>query len=354
MRKLILCEKPMAANEFCKLINKNDKIILSQSIAGYTFNYQDIKFSEAPYTKENPKYKFRKLENSLFSTASFNYKKEIIDCPMLIEIYNKREILNKEEYIKLVINYLKNFNEIIFACDWDISGHRGFHLKFSNYFKLGENWLNILTNLGIKITAVKISCFNHESLKKDFNNRVEYKNNENIEYFKDSYIKKDYFEYNYNLNSLLFFNEILKNLNSNLDILLTKNYISTLFLINNNEKNEHEILSEMREMAIGSFTSKSKIISKLFENKLIENDKNNHLILTDLSEKFIKFLHKKINDPYLNIRLYINNLESSHYDEKLIALNQNLSVDDFKFKYEKYLYDVFSKQKRLSRKNFNK
>ena len=56
-RKLFFVEKPCAAQSFSFLLEKQDMAILAQSIAAYKFDYKNINYSNAPYTKETPLYK---------------------------------------------------------------------------------------------------------------------------------------------------------------------------------------------------------------------------------------------------------------------------------------------------------
>ena len=336
-RKLFFAEKPMAAKQLSTLLEKQDMIILSQSIAAYNFDYIDINYSNAPYTKLNPLYKEnKKFTNSLFNTNAFFYNQSRIESPILLEIIKlKNNNEYKKEYERKVKEFFLNFDEIIFACDFDISGWRGFEFKMINFFGLGENWINFFESYNIKISIIKIDSFDEKSLKRYYEER---KDIYNSDYYllKEGYIKKDFFEYNYNLNTLLFFKKTLKKLNIDSDnIVLTKNHIATLFLLKEKKFNEEELTKLMTERKIGQICTIPEIIYNLSLLKLTKKE-NKFILLSEQGELFLTFLHKKINDPYLNIRL------QNDY--------KKLSVEDFKVKYEKYLYEVFSKQKRFLRK----
>jgi len=203
------------------------------------------------------------------------------------------------------------------------------------FFELGKEWIDFFNIYNIKISIMKVCSFDEKSLSKYF---AERKNIYDSDYhlLKESYIKKDFFEYNYNLNSLLFFNNILKKINIDKnDIILTKNHISTLFLLQKENLTEDLIIQLMNKRKIGQASSFAEIVYNLNILKLTQ--KRNELVsLSEQGELFLSFLHKKINDPYLNIRL-----QNDH---------KELSVEDFKIKYEKYLYEIFSKQKRFLRK----
>tara|TARA_Y100000034_G_scaffold64752_2_gene78326 strand:- start:9715 stop:10737 length:1023 start_codon:yes stop_codon:yes gene_type:complete len=335
-RKLFFVEKPCAAQSFSFLLEKQDMAILAQSIAAYKFDYKNINYSNAPYTKETPLYKEnKKFTHSIFNTNAFFQNKNRMELPYLLEILKLKENKNKEVLKRKIKEFFLNFDEIIFACDYDYTGWRGFEFKMFYFFELGKEWIDFFNSYNIKISIIKTCSYDKNSLIKSFKER---KNIFESDYYllKEGYIKKDFFEYNYNLNALLFFNNILKKLNiDNKNIVLTKNHIATLFLLKSEKLTEHDIVEIMSKRKIGQASNYSEIVYNLSFLKLTQK-RNEIVSLSEQGELFLSFLHKKINDPYLNIRL------KNDYKE--------LSVEDFKIKYEKYLYEVFSKQKRFLRR----
>lgn len=335
-RKLFLTEKPDSAENLSFLLKKQDITILAQCIGGYKFNYINIDYSNTPYTKLNPLYKENvKFIHSIFNTNAFFQNKNRIEFPYLLEIINSKENKNKEDLKRKVEEFFINFDEIIFACDYDHIGWRGFEFKMTYFFKLGEKWINFFNSCDIKISIMKIFSYNKKSLKKSFMKRKNIQDSD-CHLLKESYIKRDFFEYNYNLNSLLFFNKILKKIEiDNKNITLTKNYIATLFLLKEGKMLEKDLITFMREKKVGESSIFFEIIYNLRSLNLIKRE-GHFISISNKGKLFLSFLHKKSNDPYLNIRI-------------IKDINE-LSLEDFKIKYEKYLYQLFSKQKCFLRK----
>lgn len=377
-RILFICEKPSMAKQLSVIINENDNIILAQGTASYIFDYQSVNFSKSPYTKEEPLYKFNLNSNNInFSISCWDSNSNSVHNPLLKKFFELKNEKNfdSEKGKKIVEEFFIQYDEIVYACDMDLTGYRAFDFKFEKYFNLGKDWISFFEKLNIKVTGMKIYCFDKTYLKKYYQQREQLKNNLFFNNLKDSYIKKDFFEYNYNLNSILFFNDALKQagyIKNEHHNVLTKNYILTFFLIKNNENLfEYDIYEKMIKNEIGACVSTTVIIENLLNMNLIEKNleismlkvykestlypARNHVYyaykLTELGERFINNLHKKLNDPNLAIRLLLNNFSNINYlknHQKKLA--ENLSVEDFKLKYEKYLYNAFSKQKRYLRK----
>jgi hypothetical protein len=369
------------------LMNEGDQTIIINQTFSYNFKYKNVKFSEAPYTKEKPQYNNNAhKENSLFNLITLDHKTIPQNNSILTNFFELNYDINKKSSYKsldLIIEFFSSFDEIIYICDLSPSGCRGFDFKFQKYFKLGEDWITFFKKIGIKVSVMKRESIDKHSLIKSFEKRDNIENSKEYNIAKESYLKKDFFEYNYNLNSILFFNDVLNNIgyikDSNQDnIVLTKNYILILFLIYNNKSiHEDKIIELSHKIGVGHLSSKytSKvIINSLLKMKLIKfkflepteiynnpNRKKDYLALSNIGLNFINNIHKKINDPYLSIRLLKDNyIDSSNvYTEKslqektlkpLDITSSKLSLEDFYFKYEKYLYTSFSKQKKFLRK----
>lgn len=371
-KKLFVCEKPMAANSLTNIINENDHIILAQGISSYKFDYQLVKFSESPYTKEKPRYKhYIKNNFDIFNTECWDNNGNRFKNTFLKKYFDfkNNEVFNKENNLKLLEEFFRQYDEIVYACDADLTGFRGFDFKFEKYFNLGKDWISFFDKLNIKITGMIINSLDEKSLNDSYKKREILKDSLFFKNLKDSYLKKDFFEYNYNLNSILFFSDALKDagyIKNEHSKILTKNYILTIFLIKNNDHlSISNITNKMCLKNIGSSASRYVIIDDLLKMEIVEEDKNVLLDdndnddelksykykLTKMGEKFVCNLHKKVRDPDLSIRLLKNNftiIDDLKYDKREDA--KNLSVEDFKEKYEKYLYNVFSKQKRFLRK----
>ena len=359
--KLYLCEKPSSAMSFNFLLSEGDLIIIACGTASYKFDYQNVSFSEAPYTNEIPQYKAHDENKVTPLTISAWNSKERFEIETFINIVNlnKDKVKNKLKIDLITNEFLDNFDEIIFACDSDITGVRAFCFKFEKFFNLGENWKEKLRNKKIQISAINYSSLDKNSILKYNLEKTDLNDNEIFNILENSFIKKDFFEYNYNLNSILFFNDALSlpnHFKEQYDFILTKNYILTLFLI----KDKKSICSDYLHTTmkdIGNLISHHTIIDNLLKIGLIREDRNNPLEskfdslhypyeITNIGKGFIKNLHKKVNDPHLGKRLKKDNIDN-HYGCKD---SNGLTVNDFKIKYEKYLYAVFSRQKRFIRK----
>ncbi len=350
--KLFVCEKPQQAQFITELMKKNDVVILAQSIAAYQFDYQEIKFKNAPYTRETPKYKKnKKYKNDVFNIGRWDYKKNYLECPIL----NKIGELN--EFSEIIKEYFNQFSEIIYSCDCDLTGYRGFSFRMSEFFKLGYNWIDFFDENNIKLTVMEIEAFDTKSLNNSYQDRLPIKNNKSMEDLKNSYMKKDYFEYNYNLNSILFFNQALKDVgyikDSNHHV-LTKNYIWVLFELSKNKLSIFNLIKKMERNYIAQNASRNQLLKNLKSMNLINYDdliENSSIEISDIGIKFINRIHKKANDPFIGLRLLQNNYKNL-FDFYGLDKNKanNMSYLDFKIKYEKYLYNTFSKQKRFLRK----
>lgn len=350
--RLFVCEKPQQAKIITELMEENDIVILAQSIAAYKFDYQEIKFKDAPYTREMPKYKKNiKYKNDIFNIGKWDCQKNYLECSTLSKIGEL------DGFSELIKEYFNQFSEIIYSCDYDLTGYRGFYFRMSEFFKLGSNWINFFDENNIKLTVMKIEAFDNKSLNNSYQERLPIKNNKDMEILKNNYMKKDYFEYNYNLNSILFFNQALKDVgyikDSNHHI-LTKNYIWVLFELSKNKLPIFNLIKKMEKNYIAQSASRNQLLKNLKSMNLINYEnliKNGSIEISDIGIKFINRVHQKANDPFIGARLLKNNYQSLSdfygFDRKKA---NNLSYLDFKIKYEKYLYNTFSKQKRFLRK----
>lgn len=326
-KTLYVCEKISSAKEISLFIKPNDEIILSQSVGKYNFNYQDVKFSESPYTKETPIYKLNKNTLKHFDYVLIKSGGEVTENEILKEYMNL--IISGDNLEKchcLVEDFLKKYDEIVFACDFDHRGFRAFEFKFEKYFNLGKNWVKYFEEKGIKLSYLFITAIHESVLPNTIKNKLTInKNSKEFNSLRDFYIKKDFFEYNYNLNTMLFFGS-----------LITKNYVMVMQLLFKNENmNIMNLIDLMNDRCIGTASSTVEIINKLKENDYVINDSANY----SLSEKglfVLEKMHPKMNDPYLGQRLNKDVFE--------------LELNDYINKYEKYLYNTFSKQKRFLRK----
>jgi len=356
--KLFICEKPSCAKNHEFLLEEGDLIIIACGTGSYKFDYQEMSFSDAPYTNESPQYKIHHDGDFTPLTLSAWNSEERFESDVLRKLVtlNKDKEKNHREIDSVTNNFLKDFDEIIFSCDSDVTGVRAFCFKLERFFNLGINWREKLALNKIKVTAINYSALDKKSLERYYENRDLLDKNQLFSLLESAYIKKDFFEYNYNLNSILFFTDALdlpEHLIGEYDFILTRNYILILFLIRDKKTLFTNNLNRTLEN-IGSVISHEISIDNLLKIGLIKEDRCNpfkrnfneicyRYKITSIGEDFLNNLHKKVNDPHLGDRLHNDNF--TPYSKTL-----NLPTDDFKIKYEKYFYNVFSKQKRFLRK----
>lgn len=347
MSKLFVCEKPHQASLYQFLLEENDAIILAPCVVGYRFLFdKNLEFKNLPYIDKEPKYKKNILQydSNINNQWIENYKTQVLNYKerFTSEIYKnfyfyKQNEPNSENYknaLKDIHNYLSSFDEIIFACDVDHTGVRGFDFLFKLYYEI-ENLQDFCNNNDIKLSSIKAWSLDQKSLEKTFLNRNSFYESDLFNKKRLSYMNKDYFEYNYLLNSLLLINKAYYlTFNKYPDNIITKNFIQILFKFENNEKIEMiKLLRNMENSDIGNAASRNEILNRMSELKLIQSNNKHEVSITYEGKVFLSFLHRKMNDPHLAERL-----------EKDYEL---LSHIEFKNKYNKYLKTVFEKQKRF-------
>lgn len=347
MPTLFLCEKASQAKDMAKCIGENDAIILCPSVASYVFRYpENLKFSELPYSSLNPNYVWNPEFTSdkscikIYSTVitrSCVYEEDTLREYAISKLKQQSSDLERGK----AIAFLKRFSEISFACDSDHTGVRGFDFMFQKYF--GINDLEKFSReSGIKITAcVNYRGFDSRSITIMIENRVDYFESQCINSFRASYKKKDFLDYNYNCNSLLLLNKIyFLSLGKYPDFTITRNYIQALFIIKSGEFSRNNIYREMDDQKIGSPASRSCILERLTDMRLVESTDNKRISysLSESGNSFVGMLNRRLNDPHLAQRSAVD------------VGDIDFSLEGFKEKYGKYLAGNFQKQKRLLNK----
>lgn len=344
MSRLFVCEKRQQAEFYQRYCNEGDSFILCTTITSYLFDYpSSLKFKDLPIIDSAIKYKV--TENPYVEdysrnqyTSYYSYIKKRVCNPILVEFYNYKSISSKNS----IHNFLSSFDEIVYACDADHTGARGFDFLFEKYFEIDDLKSFSLEN-NVEINAfINLGGFDENSIREAYSNIDNFFTNEYIGRFRESYLKKDFFEYNYNINSLLLINKAYYlAFGTYPKYILTKNLVQTLFLLKKLSVRDVYFSKYLEHNNIGSPASRTRIIGNLKEMNLVSSIKIDNTIyycINDKGYKFLSLLHRKINDPYLSKRV-VKDCE-----------NKDLSFIDFKEKYSKYLKDVFSKQKRFINK----
>jgi DNA topoisomerase IA len=356
--KIFVCEKPSQAKYVCEaLATVDDIVIISPAVRSHSFIYpKKIKFNEIPAIDLKPKYK----DNlPLYGNYGYVFKKNIngkVNKVEQLELmnfyrlkteqYSEYVLNNKSEIIKKTKQYILSFEEIVCAMDNDLTGVRGFKFYMEKYLDF-KNYDFIDKHYKTKTTMLVFSACDKASLIKAFNIRESIKESSIFSALENSYIKKDFLEYNFNVNSMVLLGEILRKNGFFIDLILTKNLLITLLFI---EKEitipEHKLVDKMEELNVGNPASYSEIISVLYDNDLIHylvkkvNGRDMKLlILPEDTKNILNDIHPKIKDFKISFNV-INDVN-----------NSSLSFKDFKDKYTKKLKTMFSKQKNYSRKN---
>jgi len=296
-KTLILCEKPSLKKnffnnfDFLSFIEKKQIILIyTYTFAGYKFKYPSLKYKEYP----------------------------IIEEPLYINTSNQNYSEISEDY-----------DELIILTDNDYEG------SFAAYKVLMLN-----DKIDLKKHFKKITIFKTNVLRQDFiSSQIKNENFLSYNYFSDR-IKgakiKYYFDYNYNRNAQVFFNEIIKKKKlSKVNISITKNMVLLLWLIKKEDmKSISKILKTLNNyngtgkyepFPIGSVASRGLIIRNLIDLEFITENG-----ITKDGELFLSLLVKQTFDPDLPMRI-----------EEWKQMNE----EDAYSKIDSYIFSVFTKQK---------
>lgn len=293
---LIIFEKQSQQNIFLKNKHFNHLIsgtentfILTKTLTDYHFSYPEKIYREYPY-----------LSTPIYHNGKNSY----------------------------ATHFQKKYTNLIVATDPDTTGYYGVHKILFN--ELGNDWESHFDEIKILNTC----RFPQEEEKVEF---LEYS------FFKDLIKRaciKYHFDYNYNLNSQVFFKEIFKKLRiKSENLTITKYMILLLWDIKKNQpRSDAEILKYMRTYRgsgkyeackMGSEPSFYQIFENLISLKLIER-KDRGVAVSDIGEIFLDKLVKQTYDPDLPMRLR---------ELSKLSLKEGVS------KVDKYISSIFLKQK---------
>lgn len=358
MTTLIICEKPSQAKDVLRNSPPDTTVLVCPCVVSYRFKYiSELRFADVPYHNEEVKY-----HNNI--TDHINYPIDLKNLQTMVihngeeaknilfeRFYNEKEKDSKSiDYIKTlneVHDYIASFDEIVFGCDMDHTGVRGFTFLFDKYFEI-EDFKIFTTEHNISVNTYHYKNLNDKGFVKTIKNKKTFFSNENIIKHSRVYKNKDFFDYNYNMNSLMLFNKAYKEATGIKNKqLMTKNFISALFIIKKyNEENDNKYINEyilseiLNKKHICSHASRGKLINFIMESKLVNYTQpksiKENIHFNESGIKFLSLLHRKVDDPHLTDRLFKD--------------YKTLSINDFNQKYSRYLTSVFGKQKRLVNK----
>jgi len=304
-------------------------------VSSFVFDYpNNIKYKEYPKSNDL-KYK---INPSDFEPGELRY--------------NERE--------KTTFEFFSGFDELILSPDPD---HTGVYSAILTLEKvLGENWKDYFE----KITYIKLYSYSTEDLNKQFSELFSNDNslNKKHELFYDEWYRrgkiKRYFEYNYNINSNIFFKEILKNIGIKVDFTLSK-YTIMMFhkfytMVGDNGISEVELLDSLNKhngsgkytqidsiwcRGIGGPASRWQLTRYLEDLEFIERK----VISTNTIEKDIYdedgiFIEKKI------IKKEVLKIFKTDIGEKFLSLSSKKTFDtDLVFRLNQWMTEPYEKSK---------
>lgn len=339
MAKLYISEKPVQSQVLIKTLGKEgDVFMLAPSIINFKFKYPSyLSYKDYPFSNKLTEYKLMsesKLFEFPFKIITSNGVKDIENISskkvfdLLTQSYIDEYKLAKER--NKLIDYFQQFDEIIVATNADYTGTRAFDLYVSDF-------LNHHFELNKNVTRIWINSFDEVELIKSFNEREDINRSEKNNKARDYYKNKDFFSYNFNINSLMIFDDMLKKVGSySDDILLTYNMLQTLLLLKNKIK-QKDLLIKMENVRIGTVASRAVMLETLFEFGLIKiikkSNGDNLYILTEESFTLLNLIHNKIK---------------SITPEKL-QKDLSMEHEDFKDKYSRKIATYFKKQRNYFR-----
>ena len=348
-KKLFVCKNPTQAKTVMlalkDLTSDGDIAIIAPSITSYKFKYpSEIGYNKIPYINKSPKYSPNYKHNfyiDFYGLDGISQKSDLFEKYFKLKNSNisYSEVISDSAFNNM-LNYINSFDEIICATDNDYTGTRGFEFYFKKYIDVYS-----LDSINAKFSRMHYSAMDGKSLVDSFINRVDLSENKIHKFLVNSYQKKDFFEYNYNLNSLIIFKDIMRHIGLHNDLIINKNMIQVLFILDDSEMSRHILLKNMDLKKIGSCTSRHSILETMYQNSLINSFKTNinqnvvcGVCLSKYGKKFLDYIHPKINDPKLSEKV-----------DKMIG-DSDLSYEDFKVDVGTILTNPFEKQKRFLRK----
>ena len=291
----------------------------------YTFKLPSkIKYKNYPYIKEK-EYKritkIGKIDIENYIPEKYNDNLYIRYNIKYTKLSDYQEALNKTQNVDFLI-----------YVDCDATGVNIIDRLLNDYC---PQWRNKINNIYINLFMKFEDIFNVFKTKNDFIKYDRIKKIGNIKFF---------FDYNYMINSMIFFKEILNNTQNKEDIYMSKYTVLTLHLIWKEYKNKSfrfvEILQKMENKFkikdsyignIGTPISGHVILSNILQLNIFDEISKERYIFNEKSEAFISLFHKKTFDPYI-----ISRLENW----------KTLKEDEAKEKISKYLLDIFKCQKK--------
>ena len=270
-KKLFISEKPAQIKTVLKQCgHPEDDGLVFFAIGSFLFDYPDHNLLELPVLPSGPSYKYisNNKNNGIVYNSKTNGFKKNEDSLLL-----NNALKDPDKYRKDVEDFFSKYDEIVFAMDFDHTGVRGFIQHFSRL--LGLNTLKeIFNNYNISILNNYIYPISNAFIK-----RFEKSNYRDLMDFEEYFIKNDYEEYVFNINSYNFFHSIFENfhgLNEEGRIFTRKHIYALIEFSNlkNDYSSEHNFLSIMSRKEIGSVLSRFEILNNLVSIGFLKREKS--------------------------------------------------------------------------------
>ena len=351
--RIFACEKPHSLKHISSSLNKsgelgeNDFFIITPSTASFKFSYPKIiGLKDAPYVNLNPEYKCLFAEYGQYGKV-YDRNGKLVDNE-LSEILNEYHSIKSKNYVfkdslrkskERYCNYLENnVLEIINFCDHGHTGARGFKFHFEKYHGL-LSLERLKAIYDVKVSVVRCLAYDEKTVIKSYKSRFDYSDESSI-FMIDYFRKKDFLDYNFNINSMLYLGNTLRHSGIYLNDFINRNMLYTLLIIDEMEKaTEPSVIEIMEKNNIGSCASRATIIEKLYDYEFVEliktgvNHKKSYIRLSDCAKLFLSNLHPS--------------LKSYKVASKFYKKTGELSLKEFKVEVSKYLNNVFEKQDRF-------
>lgn len=312
-RSLIIFEKKSQKEPFLKsksfrsLIGNNYSCIYTMYLSYFAFKYPSLKYRDYPITQ--------------------------------MPRYSERGSVSLDDLIPVVS---QPYSRLIIATNYDYRGFFSAHNILVH--KYGESWRKNFK----EILVIPTDDFSQDGISQSLLH-IDKTKKERLSFFEqeiESAKVKYYFDYNYNLNSQVFFKEILlkRKILVGASPTLTKYMIFVLWEIKRNLPDilvcgkghsdtptlllPSHLLNYMQKKGIGSIPSMCAIVDNLTSMGLI--DFSIPSVLTSKGEAFIPLLVKQTRDP--------------HISERLKGF-MSLEADEAYAKIDAYILSVFGKQK---------
>jgi len=352
---LIITEKPSQQTSLLKSIDFNKhlenteyKFYSTLMLTPYRFDYP-----------KNKKYKeFPLVEDVKYTLKNFKRYERYKRHEYTSVDYENQKIKHDNWIANTSKEYFEQFDELILCPDPD---HTGVYAAFLTLQQtLGLNWEESFENIYyFDMSRLDVDTLNNSS-RRIFNHEdvLNIQNKKKYNKWNNQGKIKRYFEYNFNLNSMVFITETLSNIDIKVNGIVSKFLLMTFNGIYNNKldiTSESKLIRSMESYkgsckyvndttiwsrGIGGPASRGIILQDLLDLGLIKKDNNDEwkLSKTDLGYKFFNLLNKKTFDPDLSFRL-VNWMEKDFEEVKPLM--------------NKYIISMFKAQK-VKNKHFNK